>query len=86
MLLAQKGHHVTAVDVSADMLERAKENLDYYQVHADLRLLDGNDLPFSDDTFDLVISQRCNMDTSTTGRDTFGMETCSKAWRTNFVF
>ena len=45
VLLAQKGHHVTAVDVSADMLERAKENLDYYQVHADLRLLDGNDLP-----------------------------------------
>ena len=41
VLLAQKGHHVTAVDVSADMLERAKENLDYYQVHADLRLLDG---------------------------------------------
>ena len=30
VLLAQKGHHVTAVDVSADMLERAKENLDYY--------------------------------------------------------
>ena len=28
-----------------------------YQVHADLRLLDGNDLPFSDDTFDLVISR-----------------------------
>ena len=27
VLLAQKGHHVTAVDVSADMLERAKENL-----------------------------------------------------------
>ena len=57
VLLAQKGHHVTAVDVSADMLERAKENLVYYQVHADLRLLDGNDLPFSDDTFDLVISR-----------------------------
>ena len=57
MLLAQKGHHVTAVDVSADMLERAKENLDHYQVHADLRLLDGNDLPFSDNTFDLVISR-----------------------------
>ena len=47
VLLAQKGHHVTAVDVSADMLERAKENLDHYQVHADLRLLDGNDLHFN---------------------------------------
>ena len=84
VLLAQKGHHVTAVDVSADMLERAKENLNYYQVHADLRLLDGNDLPFSDDTFGDFT--RCNMDASTTGGDTFGMETCSKAGRTNFVF
>ncbi len=84
MLLAQKGHHVTAVDVSADMLERAKENLDYYQVHADLRLLDGNDLPFSDDTFDLVISRDVTWTLQQPEETLLEWKTCSKAWRTNF--
>lgn len=57
VILAQKGHMVTAVDMSAEMLEHAKANLDYYDVKADLVLLDDGFLPFADDTFDLVISR-----------------------------
>ncbi len=32
IILAQKGHHVTAVDLTRDMLNQAKENADYYNV------------------------------------------------------
>ncbi|MCI9576142.1 MAG: class I SAM-dependent methyltransferase [Clostridiales bacterium] len=57
IILAQKGHQVTAVDISADMLEKAKENAQYYGAEVEFALLDAQNLPFADGTFDLVISR-----------------------------
>ena len=57
LLLAQKGHRVTGVDLSGDMLDRARENAQYYGVEAEFLHLDGGDLPFADESFDLVISR-----------------------------
>lgn len=47
----QAGCELFGVDVSAAMLDRARKRLG---TQADLRLATGEDLPFTDDTFDLV--------------------------------
>ena len=57
IILAQKGHQVTAVDISADMLEQAKENARHYGADVQFQLLNAQNLPFSDNAFDLVISR-----------------------------
>ena len=57
IILAQRGHKVTAVDLTEEMLNQAKENADYYHVDIDFHLLENQFLPFEDDTFDLVISR-----------------------------
>lgn len=57
VILAQKGHQVTAVDISADMLQKARENARLYGVEIAFQLLDAQNLPFADDSFDLVISR-----------------------------
>ncbi len=56
IILAQKGHHVTAVDLTQDMLEQAKENANHYKVEVEFKLLENQFLPFPDNTFDLVVS------------------------------
>lgn len=57
IILSQKGHSVTAVDISQDMLDKAKENARYYGAQVQFELLDAQSLPFEDDSFDLVISR-----------------------------
>ncbi len=57
IILAQKGHHVTAVDLTQDMLEQAKENANHYKVEVEFKLLENQFLPFPDNTFDLVVSR-----------------------------
>lgn len=57
IILAQRGHAVTAVDLTQEMLNQAKENANYYHVTIDFHLLENQFLPFADDTFDLVVSR-----------------------------
>ena len=57
IILAQKGHHVTAVDLTEDMLNQAKENAKFYNAKIDFHLLENQLLPFRNNTFDLVVSR-----------------------------
>ena len=57
ILLAQKGHQVTALDCTENMLERARKNaqnagVDIRFVHADAQ-----HLPFADENFDLIVTR-----------------------------
>ena len=48
---------MTAVDLTQDMLEQAKENANHYKVEVEFKLLENQFLPFPDNTFDLVVSR-----------------------------
>lgn len=49
------GVEVTGIDVSSQMLERARNRMDGLTVHAKLTEVDVQDLPFDDDTFDTAV-------------------------------
>ena len=51
------GHEVTAVDVSSQMIENAKENAKAYDVHINFVQVGGINLPFEDKSFDFIISR-----------------------------
>ena len=57
LLLARLGHAVTAFDYAEDMLAQAQENARRYGVHVELRQGDAQDLPFADESFDLIVSR-----------------------------
>ncbi len=48
--------HVTAIDVSPRMLERARERASGLEIPVDLRQMDAQRLAFPDDTFDTVVA------------------------------
>ena len=49
------GVEVTGIDVSSQMLERARNRMDGITVHTKLVEADVQDLPFDDDTFDTAV-------------------------------
>jgi SAM-dependent methyltransferase len=51
---ARGGALVTGVDLSKSAIELARENFEQQGLQADLREADGEQLPFADDSFDLV--------------------------------
>ena len=57
ILLSKEGHHVTSMDCSEEMLEKAKENLSVrgYQPHV-IRG-DAQNLPFENHSFDFIVSR-----------------------------
>ena len=57
VLLSLDGHDVTGVDGSEGMLAHARENAKAYGAHPTLLKGDFGNLPFEDNTFDLVISR-----------------------------
>ena len=57
VLLSRAGHQVTGIDGSEGMLEHARENARRFEVVPELVQGDFGDLPFADNTFDLVISR-----------------------------
>lgn len=57
ILMSLVGHEVTAVDVSSEMIENAKENAKEYDVNIDFVQVNGINLPFDDNSFDLIISR-----------------------------
>ena len=50
------GQHIVAIDISPQMLERAAKKAVAYQGTIELRLLDVCELPFSDASFDTVVT------------------------------
>ncbi|MFH5834744.1 methyltransferase domain-containing protein [Proteiniclasticum sp. C24MP] len=56
ILCALRGHEVTAVDMSKDMIEKAKKNA--HLAGAEIRFMEvGSRLPFDEASFDLIISR-----------------------------
>jgi ubiquinone/menaquinone biosynthesis C-methylase UbiE len=55
--LAELGHRVTGVDVSAGMLEEARRNANKLRLAIEFEKADGETLPFRDSTFDVVTNR-----------------------------
>lgn len=55
IVLSQAGHKVTGVDLTENMIELARHNLDREGVSAKLLTKDCQDLKFPDNSFDLVV-------------------------------
>ena len=55
--LALAGHHLTAVDVTGEMLRHARENAAAYGAKVRFLLQNGDSLPFPDASFDLVVNR-----------------------------
>lgn len=56
MMYANGGANVTAVDLTPAAVELAKKHLAYKSVTADVREANAEQLPFADETFDVVVS------------------------------
>jgi len=57
LALAAAGQQVTALDLTAEMVEKAKANAERRGLVVDFRIGDAEKLPFADNTFDVVISK-----------------------------
>ena len=55
--MSDMGYKMTAMDFSEDMLEEARKNADRYGFNIDFHQGDAEKNPFSDEQFDVVISQ-----------------------------
>jgi ubiquinone/menaquinone biosynthesis C-methylase UbiE len=53
---AKAGMKVNSIDLSENALKLAKKNVEHNQVDVDLRHANAEDLPFEDNTFDIVVS------------------------------
>ncbi len=56
-ILTLAGHHVTGIDVSPKMLEQAQQNAARYGVSPRFLLMNSQDLTFSPNSFDLIVSR-----------------------------
>lgn len=54
ILMAEKGHHVTSIDYSEEMLARADKNSRYVGVNLRLMRMDAQKLNFEDHSFDYI--------------------------------
>ena len=57
VLLSRMGHQVTGIDMSADMLHQAKQNVLAAGCSAEFRKMNAQELDFAAETFDVVISR-----------------------------
>ncbi|SHK65169.1 Methyltransferase domain-containing protein [Selenomonas ruminantium] len=57
ILLGSLGHRVTGIDMSADMLHQAKQNVLAAGYRAEFHKMNAQELDFADDVFDVVISR-----------------------------
>ena len=57
ILLAESGFHVTAVDMTPEMLEEARQNAGALAEKIDFREMNAEDLCLPDDSYDVVVSR-----------------------------
>jgi ubiquinone/menaquinone biosynthesis C-methylase UbiE len=57
LLFAEMGHHVTGVDLSKEMMEKARQKADAHNLSIDLRTGDAEHLSFEEGTFDVVVNR-----------------------------
>ena len=57
LLFAEMGHSVTGMDIFSGMLGKARHNDDKLKLTPDLMHCDAENLPFEDETFDIVINR-----------------------------
>lgn len=57
LIFAEMGHTVTGVDISRHMLEKSRDNADKMSLDVDFMHGDAENLPFEDETFDIVINR-----------------------------
>ena len=57
MLLGSKGHDVTGIDCTTEMLAAAKANCDNRNIKANFVQMDAQKLDFEDESFDIIISR-----------------------------
>ena len=57
VILGERGHHVTGIDLTENMIKEAVENVKNAGVEADLRVMDCQETAFADETFDMLISR-----------------------------
>ena len=55
IVLSELGHDVTGIDITENMIARARENVASENANAELMVMDCQELSFPDNTFDLVI-------------------------------
>lgn len=55
--LGERGHHVTGIDISENMIEKAAENVRNAKVNAELFVMDCQETDFPDERFDMVVSR-----------------------------
>ena len=57
IILAERGHEVTGIDLTKEMIARAKQNALDLNVRAEFRVMNAQRLEFDDGMFDVVISR-----------------------------
>lgn len=57
IILAEQGYRVTAVDYTASMLEKARENAGAWERSIHFRQMNAEELSFADGSFDVVVSR-----------------------------
>lgn len=57
ILLAEMGHSVTGLDLSSEMLKKARENARRLGLSVEFKQGDAEDIPFEDEFFDVVINR-----------------------------
>ncbi|MHC1572714.1 MAG: class I SAM-dependent methyltransferase [Methanosarcinales archaeon] len=57
LLLSEIGHIVTGIDISEGMLQKAKEKANILNLSINFRIGDAENLPFEDESFDVVINR-----------------------------
>ena len=57
LLFAEMGHNVTGIDISKCMLEKSRYNANKLKLTVDFMHGDAENMPFGDETFDIVISR-----------------------------
>ncbi len=56
-LLAVKGHDLTGIDLTEDMINQAKNTSEILQIPVDFHVMDAENLKFSDNSFDVIVTR-----------------------------
>lgn len=56
-LLASKGHQVTGIDLTEEMIEEAKKTADLLQIQAEFCVMDAEEPEFAEEEFDVIVTR-----------------------------